>query len=113
MLFSSGSATLLPETLTVLDYIANVLSEFPMFEIMITGHTDDIPINTPIFPDNFMLSSARAHAVAIHFINNHNMPPERIEMRGRGEHQPIATNVTPEGRALNRRVEMLITEIIE
>ncbi|MCL2610409.1 MAG: flagellar motor protein MotB [Defluviitaleaceae bacterium] len=113
VLFASGSATLLPEVLDVLSYIAYLINEFPMFEIMITGHTDNVPINTPVFPDNWRLSSARAEAVGLYFIYNHGIPPQRVEMRGRGEHQPIATNETVGGRAANRRVEILISEIIE
>ena len=113
MLFASGSAQLMPGVIDVLDQIAVILMDFPMFEITITGHTDNIPINTPIFPDNWMLSNARAHAVGVHFINNHGFPPDRVEMRGRGEHHPIATNQTAEGRAANRRVEITIEEITQ
>lgn len=113
MLFESGSAQLMPGVIEVLDQIAYILIDFPMFELTITGHTDNIPINTLVFPDNWMLSNARSHAVGTHFINNHGFSPDRIEMRGRGEHQPVATNQTPEGRALNRRVEITIEEIAQ
>ncbi|MCL1924786.1 MAG: flagellar motor protein MotB [Defluviitaleaceae bacterium] len=111
MLFPSGSSALVPASIEALNALGSIFDDFPMFELMITGHTDNIPINTPVFPDNWMLSNARAHSVAMFFINNHGIPPYRIEIRGRGEYDPIATNETPEGRAQNRRVEILVTEV--
>lgn len=108
MLFESGSANLTPATLYILERVAEELTRHYSHDIRIEGHTDNVPINTPIFMDNWYLSSARAISVGNYFINEHGINPERIGAEGFGEHRPIAPNNTPEGRAQNRRVEIRI-----
>jgi len=109
MIFASGSAVLIPQTLEMLDYVANVLYDHPMLNIYIHGHTDNVPISTALFPNNWFLGFARAHSVMSHFTNVHNINPARIRPQSFGEYSPVATNDTPEGRALNRRVEIIIS----
>ena len=108
MLFESGSATLTPSILYVVDHVGEEVGRLGNHNIRIEGHTDNIPINTVMFRSNWYLSAARAISVAERFTVYHGISPARIEPQGFGEHRPIATNDTPEGRALNRRVEIRI-----
>lgn len=108
MTFATGSSVLTHTTLEVLDYIGSVLEDFPMFNILIQGHTDNVPIRTVRYPNNDWLGFGRAHSVQTHFRNNHNIDPTRLRSESFGEYSPVADNDTPEGRALNRRVEILI-----
>lgn len=108
ILFDSGSANLTPATLYILDYVGQELGRHSNHDIRIEGHTDNVPINTVIHRSNWFLSSARAITVGEYFINEHGILPSRIGTEGFGEHRPIATNDTPEGRARNRRVEIRI-----
>jgi len=106
MLFESGSADLKDSSAPLLAQIASVLSLVP-FEVRIEGHTDNVPINTPQFPSNWELSHARALAIVKRFING-GVDPARFQAIGYAEYRPIATNDTPEGRSLNRRVEISV-----
>jgi len=106
--FESGSANLTPGTLYILDYVGEEIARHSDHDIRIEGHTDNVPINTVIYNNNWYLSSARAISVGQYFINEHGIDPRRIGTEGFGEHRPIATNDTPEGRASNRRVEIRI-----
>lgn len=108
MLFASGSDLLTAQTLGVLDYVASVLAEYPMFTINVHGHTDNVPINTARFQDNRWLGYGRAHSVMSHFHYIHGIDRHRIRTESFGEDRPIGPNYTVEGRALNRRVEILI-----
>lgn len=108
MVFESGSAVLMPGVLEILDYVASVLAQYPFFDIHIHGHTDNVPINTPQFPSNWELGAGRAISVLRHFSEVHNIDVLRLRPQTFGEFSPIATNLTPEGRALNRRVEIII-----
>lgn len=108
MTFASGSSQLTPITLEILDYIATVISQWSMFNVNIYGHTDNIPINTIRYEDNHWLGFGRANSVFRHFADNHNIDVLRMYATSRGEYVPIADNNTTEGRALNRRVEIVI-----
>jgi len=105
-MFDSGSAEIKPEFLPILNKIAEELIKIPN-EIRIEGHTDNRPINTPRYPSNWELSTARAASVARYLVRK-GIDPKRISIAGYGELKPIASNDTPEGRARNRRVEILI-----
>ncbi len=105
-LFGSGQAELLPEAAPLLDRMGRMFRKFPA-DVRIEGHTDDVPINSPRFPSNWELSAARAVAVARYF-QGVGLPPERLAATGFGEHHPVADNGTAEGRAANRRVEILL-----
>ena len=108
MLFASGSDVLLPEAVTMIDYVATWLARFPGHRIAVHGHTDNIPINTNMFRSNFHLSAGRAIAVVERLIYFHGFDPELLEPVGLGEFRPIDTNATVEGRANNRRVEIYV-----
>ena len=105
-LFDAGRATVQDSFVAVADRIAAML-DGERGRVLIVGHTDNVPINTVRFPSNYELSLARADAVAKLFAEKL-AAPERIEVKGKGEDHPVADNATAEGRALNRRVEMLI-----
>ena len=103
--FASGSADLLPAVLPVLNKVAKVLQITPG-KVMVSGYTDNIPIDTPIFRSNRELSAVRAVSVAEEILKNKKIAGDRFVIRGYGETEPLATNDTPEGRAKNRRVEL-------
>lgn len=108
ILFESGSADLKLDAINVLGLVANELLKYPDNNIKIEGHTDNRPISTPRYPNNWYLSAARAISVATYFINDKNFPPDRISTEGYGEYKPKVSNDTPENRATNRRVEIKI-----
>lgn len=103
--FVSASATLRPEALRLLDDVRALAATLGDLTIEVTGHTDDRPIRTPLFPSNLELSLARAAAVARALAADPALA-ERVTARGVGEHRPIASNADRAGRARNRRVEI-------
>jgi chemotaxis protein MotB len=106
VLFDSGRADLKAEGLVLLDELADRLAKLPN-EVRIEGHTDDVPISTPLYPSNWELSSARATTVARYLVE-HKVAPDRLIAAGYGEYRPAAPNDTREGRARNRRVDVVI-----
>jgi chemotaxis protein MotB len=105
--FSSGSAIPKPETLPTLRQIAQSLGRTP-YDLRIEGHTDNVPIHTAEFDSNWELSSARATRIARLFLDLKAMAPERVSAAGYAEFHPVAANDTPEGRAENRRVDLVV-----
>lgn len=105
--FSSGSATPKPESLPALRQIAASLGHTP-YDLRIEGHTDNIPIHTAEFDSNWELSSARATRIARFFIDLKAISPERISAAGYAEFHPVAVNDTADGRAENRRVDLVV-----
>ncbi len=105
--FASGSAIPRPETLPTLRQIAASLTSSP-YEIRIEGHTDNVPIHTPGFDSNWELSAARATRIARLFVDQRLISPDRISAAGYAEFHPVASNDTPEGRAENRRVDLVV-----
>lgn len=106
-LFDSASADLKPEAERLARTIGEMLAQYPEYEIMVSGHTDNVPINTARFPSNWELSAMRA----LNFMKillESDISPERVSSVGYGEYRPIATNDTVEGKAANRRVEVSI-----
>jgi chemotaxis protein MotB len=110
--FTSGSADLDPSFLPTLDTIGTALGEISG-EIVVEGHTDNIPINSVKFPSNFALSAGRAVSVTSVFLNDPNISMDRLSLRGYGEVRPEDTNATRAGRARNRRVEIKINQTDE
>ena len=107
-LFASGSAQLFPEGVRFAGLVSNMIGSMPQ-NILVSGHTDNIPINTAQYPSNWELSSDRALTLTKYLLsNNSSLNPARISAIGCGEYRPVASNSTPEGRARNRRVEILI-----
>jgi chemotaxis protein MotB len=105
--FSSGSAQLRPSAIPALQRIAGILLERP-YQIRIEGHTDNIRIHNAQFASNWELSTARAIEVVRLLISGMGFAPERLSIGGYGEFHPVASNTTEEGRALNRRVDVVI-----
>ena len=106
VLFAAGQAELAPQSLTVLRAVAEHLRKEP-FNLEITGHTDNIPISNSIFASNWELSAVRASSV-VRLLADNGIAPKRLYAIGREASQPIADNNTAEGRARNRRVELMI-----
>jgi chemotaxis protein MotB len=109
ILFPSGSAEIKPETYPILDKLYEILKDLPN-PVEVEGHTDSIPISTEKFPSNWELSTARASSIVRYFIAK-GINPERLKASGYADTKPIASNATPEGRAQNRRVEIVILNI--
>ena len=105
--FNSGSATPKPETLATLRQIAASLGRTP-YDLRIEGHTDNIPIHNDEFDSNWELSAARATHIARIFLDMKAMPAERISAAGYAEFHPVASNDTVDGRAENRRVDLVV-----
>lgn len=105
--FASGSTELTPEGKEIIDKIWSVLSNYPDRDIFIEGHTDSIPIGPVLrqrFETNWELSAARACAVLQYVLTTDEAEATRLAAVGYGEHRPIESNSTEEGRTLNRRV---------
>lgn len=107
VLFDLGQADLRPEARRVLSEVAIILRKIPN-DIRIEGHTCDLPINTPKFPSNWELSTARACTVLRYFIEAEGLAPDRFAAMGYGEYRPKVPNTSEENRALNRRVDIVI-----
>ncbi|MGI6091912.1 MAG: OmpA family protein [Veillonellaceae bacterium] len=106
-LFPSGSAELLPESKRFGAVIAKMLTPLQQ-KIIISGHTDNVPISTWEFPSNWELSSKRALNFMKYLLAQEDLQPQRFSAIGHGEYRPVMSNDTSEGRAKNRRVEVLI-----
>jgi chemotaxis protein MotB len=107
ILFSSGSATLGKEGKEALRAVAEVLRGVQGKVIRVEGHTDNVPLGRGAFATNWDLSASRALAV-VRFLQESGVDPTRLAGAGYGEFQPIAANDTPEGRSLNRRIEIVL-----
>jgi chemotaxis protein MotB len=108
ILFDSGQVVIKPEGQEVLKQIGGVLEQVPNRQIHVMGHTDNIPIHTSNYPSNWELSAARALAAVRFLVDNGGVDPKRIAAVAHGEFQPIANNSTPEGRARNRRITIVV-----
>jgi len=106
--FETGKATLLDVSFPVLDHAGKILVDNPTLIVEIGGHTDNIKIKTPEFPNNQKLSQARANSVRDFLINKFKINPDRLLAKGYGDIQPLASNKSAEGRAQNRRVEFKV-----
>ena len=106
VLFDSGQADLRPDGLPILDEVAWRLASLKN-ELRIEGHTDNIPITTPLYSSNWELSAARATTVA-RYLAEHGLAPKRLSAAGYGEYRPVASNDTREGRSQNRRVDIVV-----
>lgn len=105
--FASGSARLDPAFHKVMDRISEVLATRPG-KILVAGHTDNIPIRTGRFRSNWELSAARAVTVLHSLLRNKAIDEHRVLVEGLADTKPLESNDTPQGRAKNRRVELII-----
>lgn len=112
ILFESGKATIKPQYATLSKDIANLLVFEKPRQIVITGHTDNIPINSAEFPSNWELSMMRAINFLKTVVNHEQLDPQLFSVKGYGENKPVASNETVEGRSKNRRVEVLIQPLV-
>jgi chemotaxis protein MotB len=104
--FAPGEAAIREDARALVEVIADALRDSPA-QLRIEGHTDSTPIATSRYPSNWELSSARAAVVLAQFVAR-GIPPARLSLAGYAGERPIAANATPEGRALNRRVDLVI-----
>jgi chemotaxis protein MotB len=105
--YDSGSAAMKPSSLQAVDRLARVI--VPRSEnLRIEGHTDNVPIHNPHFSSNWELSTARATELVRLFILRYHVEPDRLSAAGFAEYHPVDVNDTADGRARNRRVDIVI-----
>lgn len=109
LLFKSGDANVEVKGKEALKKLAEVLTKNPDVSIAIEGHTDNVPIKTALYKDNWDLSTARATNVVRLLSNEYGMDAHRLTAAGKGEFFPVADNSTPEGKARNRRTEIVLS----
>ncbi|MDP3915313.1 MAG: OmpA family protein [Bacteroidota bacterium] len=109
LLFKSGSDLVDPKGKEALKTLAQVLSSTKDITVLIEGHTDNVPIKTAKFKDNWDLSTARAISIVRILTKDNGFDPNRITASGRGEFFPVQSNETTEGRAGNRRTEVILS----
>ncbi len=109
LLFKSGKADIEDEGKKALKVLAEILNKNPDVDILIEGHTDNVPIKTAMYKDNWDLSVARATSIVRILNEDYKVLPQRLTAAGKGEFFPRATNETAEGRAKNRRTEIILS----
>jgi chemotaxis protein MotB len=109
LLFKSGSASVEEKGREALKKVAEVLNKNQDVSIAIEGHTDNVPVKTAVYHDNWDLSAARATNVVRLLTNEYGMDPKRLTASGKGEFFPVADNSTTEGKAKNRRTELVLS----
>ncbi|HUB28550.1 MAG TPA: OmpA family protein [Terracidiphilus sp.] len=105
--FDSGSATPRLGTVETLQPIADALAHTP-YDVRVEGHTDNVPVHNALFDSNWELSAARATHIARLLLEMQAVPSDRLSAAGYAEFHPVASNATEQGRAENRRVDLLI-----
>jgi chemotaxis protein MotB len=112
ILFPSGSAELSKGGQTAIADVVKVLMEFKDRRFIVAGHTDNQPIRTAQFPNNWYLSTARANSV-VQFMIKEGFPPKSLAASGYGENDPVAANDTDKNREQNRRIEIILVPNLE
>ncbi|TAH29974.1 MAG: hypothetical protein EAZ06_04950 [Cytophagales bacterium] len=108
LMFKSGSDDVLASAENVLSKIAKVVNDHKDFDILVEGHTDNVPMKTACIEDNWDLSAKRATSIVRYLQRKYKVDPKRMTAGGRGEHIPKTSNATAEGRSANRRTEIII-----
>ncbi|MFZ1687307.1 MAG: OmpA family protein [Flavobacteriales bacterium] len=108
MLFPSGSTTISPRAKEVLGKVATVVNAKPDMEVLVEGHTDDVPISKDCIKDNWDLSVMRATSITRVLTEELGVAPARVTAGGRGQFVPLVANDTPENRSTNRRTRIVI-----
>lgn len=110
LLFRSGSIAVDPKGINALKQLAGVLKESPEIQILVEGHTDNVPLSrsSQYMKNNWDLSVLRATSI-VDILTDAGVAPDRVTAAGRGEHLPLTNNETAEGRAKNRRTEIILT----
>ncbi len=109
MLYKSGSYEISDQAGETLSKIAKIIKDYRDYDVLIEGNTDDVPISRPNIRNNWDLSTLRASSVVQALQNNYGVDPKRLTAGGRGEYNPIASNATDNGKARNRRTQIIIT----
>lgn len=109
LLFKSGSNAVEPKGVEALKALADVLNKNPDIQILVEGHTDNVPIKTAVYKDNWDLSVARATSITRMMNEKYGVAATRMTASGRGEYFPKAPNDTAEGKAKNRRTEIILS----
>ena len=109
MLYRSGSYEISPAAGETLAKIAKIITDYDDYEVLVEGNTDDVPISKTNIRNNWDLSCLRASSVVQALQNQYGVNPSRLTAGGRGEYNPLEGNDTAEGRARNRRTQIIIT----
>jgi len=109
MLYKSGSYEISTKAAETLGKIAKIITDYNDYEVLIEGNTDNVPISKTNIRNNWDLSALRASSVVQELQNKYGVNPSRLTAGGRGEYNPVADNDTAEGRAKNRRTQIIIT----
>jgi chemotaxis protein MotB len=109
LLFKSGSDVVDPKGKEALKSLATVLNSTQDITVLVEGHTDNVPIKTKLFQDNWDLSTARATSILRILTTDYGFDPVRITASGKGQFHPVKPNDTDEGRAANRRTEIILS----
>jgi chemotaxis protein MotB len=109
LLFKSGSSAVEEKGKEALKLLGGVLDKNIDIDILVEGHTDNVPIKTSIYKDNWDLSVARATSIVRILANDYRIAPTRMTASGKGEYFPKSDNETAEGRAKNRRTEIILS----
>ena len=107
--FNSGKTRIKSQMIPLLKKMGSTLKKMKD-DIIVSGHTDNMPIRGGLYENNLELSIARAYSVARFFIDETNINPQRIATMGFGEYRPIQSNDSASGREKNRRVEIILTD---
>lgn len=109
MLYKSGSWDISQQAMNTLSKIAKIIKDYGDYDVLVEGNTDDVPITRTNIKDNWDLSALRASSVVRVLQEKFGVNPSRLTAGGRGEFNPIGDNTTADGRARNRRTEIIIT----
>lgn len=109
ILFEPGKADLKENNKEVLETITTIINEHNN-DVLIEGHTDNVPMNNKEFASNWELSAARALSAVTYFVHDKQIDSMRFSVKGYGEYKPLVPNDTPENRAINRRIDILMVE---
>lgn len=109
MLYKSGSYEVSDKAGETLSKIAKIIQDYKDYDVLIEGNTDTDPISKPNIRNNWDLSTLRASSVVQALQNSYGVDPKRLTAGGRGEYNPIADNTTANGKARNRRTQIIIT----
>lgn len=109
MLYKSGSYEISDKAGETLSKIAKIIKDYQNYDVLIEGNTDNVPISQTNIRNNWDLSALRASSVVQSLQNNYGVDPKRLTAGGRGEYNPIAGNDSPDGKARNRRTQIIIT----
>ena len=112
ILFDRGKTELKPDSLVILNKLTKLIRSFDN-NIIVEGHTDDVPMHRAPFPSNWELSVIRATTVVRYFVEEKHIDPHRLSAAGYGEYRPVVPNDSEKNRARNRRVNMLIVASME